>query len=102
MAAARAAPRKSARPTSAPAAEARAKEQELRKRSKELETELAGLHAQRNAIDGAMFDPASAKADLAKLTMTELMIRRAEVQTKIDAVEQAWLEASEALEAVAA
>ncbi len=84
------------------AAEARAKEQELRKRSKELETELAGLHAQRNAIDSAMFDPATAGPALAKLTMTELMIRRAEVQTKIDAVEQAWLEASEALEAVAA
>ncbi len=84
------------------AAEARAKEQELRKRSKELETELAGLHAQRNAIDSAMFDPATAGPALAKLTMTELMIRRAEVQTKIDAVELAWLEASEALETVAA
>jgi len=84
------------------AAEARAKEQELRKRSKQLEVELAALHAQRNALDAAMFDPASAGPDLAKLAMSDLMRRRAETQTKIDAVEAAWLEASEALEAVAA
>jgi ATP-binding cassette subfamily F protein 3 len=83
-------------------AEARAKEQELRKRSKQLETEIAGLHAQRNAIDAAMFDPAKAAADLAKLTMTELMVRRAEIQKQVDAAEEAWLEASTALEELAA
>jgi ATP-binding cassette subfamily F protein 3 len=83
-------------------AEARAKEQELRKRSKQLETEIAGLHAQRNAIDAAMFDPAKAAADLAKLTMTELMVRRAEIQKQVDAAEEAWLDASTALEELAA
>jgi ATP-binding cassette subfamily F protein 3 len=84
------------------AAEARAKEQELRKRSKQLESEIAGLHAQRNAIDAALFDPKSAGPDLAKLTMTELMKRRAEVEAQVEAAEAAWLEASEALEALAA
>ena len=34
--------------------------------------------------------------------MTDLMKRRAEVEAKIEAAEAAWLEASEALEAVAA
>jgi ATP-binding cassette subfamily F protein 3 len=83
-------------------AEARAKEQELRKRSKQLETEIAALHAQRNAIDAAMFDPAKAAADLAKLTMTELMVRRAQVQSQVEAAEEAWLDASTALEELAA
>jgi ATP-binding cassette subfamily F protein 3 len=83
-------------------AEARAREQELRKRSKQLETEIAALHAQRNAIDAAMFDSAKAPADLAKLTMTELMVRRAEIEKQVAAVEEAWLEASTALEEIAA
>ncbi|HEY1125195.1 MAG TPA: ABC-F family ATP-binding cassette domain-containing protein [Sphingobium sp.] len=84
------------------AAENRAKEQELRKRSKQLETEIATLHAKRNAIDAAMFDPAKATPDLAKLTMTDLMVRRAEIQKQVDAAEEAWLETSEALEQLAA
>ena len=48
-----------------------------------------------------MFDPRTAEASLAKLTMTELMKRRAEIETRIEAAEAAWLEASEALEAIA-
>jgi ATP-binding cassette subfamily F protein 3 len=49
-----------------------------------------------------MFDPPSAEAPLAKLTMTELMKRRAELETRIGLAEAAWLEASEALEAIPA
>ena len=60
------------------------------------------LTAQRNAIDQAMFDPASAEPALAKLTMTDLLKRRAEIETRIEAAEADWLEASEALDAVAA
>jgi ATP-binding cassette subfamily F protein 3 len=48
-----------------------------------------------------MFDPASADKAFAKMTITELMKRRAEVQTRIEAAEANWLEASEALEAIA-
>jgi len=84
------------------AAEAREKGQELRKRARSTEAELEKLTAQRSAIDQAMFDPASAEAGLAKLTMTELMKRRAELEDRIALAEAAWLEASEALEAIAA
>ncbi len=84
------------------AAEARVRGQELRKRAREAELELEKLTAQRNAIDQAMFDPASAEAPLAKLTMTELMKRRAELEGRIGLAEAAWLEASEALEAIPA
>jgi len=84
------------------AAEAREASQSLRKAAKAAETELARLTADRSAIDRAMFDPSSADGSLAKLTMTDLMKRRAEVEAKIETAEAAWLEASEALEAIAA
>ncbi|MFM5955309.1 MAG: ABC-F family ATP-binding cassette domain-containing protein [Novosphingobium sp.] len=84
------------------AAEAREKGQALRQRARTAETELDRLLAERSAIDQAMFDPAAAAPALAKLTMTELMKRRAEIESRIEAAEAAWLEASEALEAIAA
>jgi ATP-binding cassette subfamily F protein 3 len=84
------------------AAEAREKGQELRKAAKAAEAEMAKLGEQRSAVERAMFDPATADAALTKLTMTELMKRRAELTERIDAAEAAWMEASEALEAIAA
>lgn len=84
------------------AAEAREQSQGLRKAAKAAEAELAKLTEQRSVIDRAMFDPSSSAPDLAKLTMTDLMKRRAEVEAKIKAAEAAWLEASEKLEQVAA
>ncbi len=81
------------------AAEAREKSQDLRKKAKAAEADLEKFTAQLSTIDQAMFDPAAAKPPLATLTMTELMLRRAEVEKKIAAAEAAWLEASEALEA---
>lgn len=83
------------------AAEAREKGTALRKAAKAAETELARLQAQLSAVEKAMFDPANAEAALTKLTMTELMKRRAEVATKIEAAELTWMEASEALEGIA-
>jgi ATP-binding cassette subfamily F protein 3 len=80
------------------AAEAREKGAALRKQSKTAETELARLTDQRSAIDRAMFDPSGADHAFAGLTMTELMKRRAETDTKIAAAETAWLAANEALE----
>jgi len=79
-------------------ADARAKSQDLRKRAKAAETELERLTAERSAIDQAMFDPASAAPALASLTMTELMKRRAAIESRIESVEATWLEVSEALE----
>ncbi|MBN8806633.1 MAG: ABC-F family ATP-binding cassette domain-containing protein [Sphingomonas sp.] len=84
------------------AAEAREASQGLRKAAKAAEAELARLTEQRSAIDRAMFDPSSADATLTKLTMTDLMKRRAEVEAKIETAEAAWMEASEKLEAIAA
>lgn len=84
------------------AAEAREQSQHLRKAAKAAEAELGKLTELRSAIDRAMFDPRSAAADLAKLTMTELMKRRAEVEAKIEAAEAVWMDASEKLETIAA
>jgi len=84
------------------AAEAREKGQELRKRARIAETELEKLQAQLSAVDRAMFDPSSAEPALGRLTMTDLMKRRAELQENIGAAELAWIEASEALETIPA
>jgi ATP-binding cassette subfamily F protein 3 len=84
------------------AAQAREQGTALRKAAKDAEGALAKLNAQRAAVELAMFDPSSADAALAGLTMTELMKRRSELGTRIDAAEAAWLEASEALEGIGA
>ena len=84
------------------AAEAREQGQALRKAAKAAEAEIAKLEARRNALDRAMFDPGSASAEDAKLTMSELMKRRAEVSAKLEAAEAQWLSATEALESLAA
>ncbi|SEN10128.1 ATP-binding cassette, subfamily F, member 3 [Sphingomonas gellani] len=83
------------------AAEAREKSQTLRKRAKVAESELARLSETRSGIDRAMFDPGSAEPALAKLTMTELMKRRAELEKAIEAAEATWMEVSEELETLA-
>ncbi|WP_114953097.1 ABC-F family ATP-binding cassette domain-containing protein [Sphingosinicella terrae] len=84
------------------AAEAREQSQALRKRAKAAEAELARLNEQRSAIDRAMFDPAGADVALAKLTMSDLMRKRAQIEARIEAIEAEWLEANEALESLAA
>ncbi len=78
------------------AAEAREKEQAARNAAKAAEAAMEKLTTQRSAIDRAMFDPASASGELAKLSMSDLMKRRAEIEAKIEAAEAKWLEASEA------
>ncbi|WP_106639817.1 ABC-F family ATP-binding cassette domain-containing protein [Allosphingosinicella vermicomposti] len=84
------------------AAAAREKGQALRSRAKKAEAETIRLSALRSDIDRAMFDPSSANRTLAGLTMSELMKRRADVERQLEAVEAEWLEASEALEDLAA
>ena len=80
------------------AAAAREKSKALRTKAKAAEAEVARLTAQRGAVDRAMFDPSAAEAGLAKLTMTELMKRRAELEGQIAQAEARWLEASEGVE----
>ncbi|MCE7796653.1 ATP-binding cassette domain-containing protein [Sphingobium sufflavum] len=82
------------------AAEAREKYQALSKVAKKAEQELAKLTEGRTVLDKAMFDPSTAPAALAKLSMGEMMKRRAELDTQIEAAEAVWMEANEALETV--
>jgi ATP-binding cassette subfamily F protein 3 len=80
------------------AADAREKSKALRTAAKAAEAEIARLEARRTEIDRAMFDPSSASAADAKLTMSALMKLRAEVSAKLEAAEARWLEASAQLE----
>ncbi|MBU3078484.1 ABC-F family ATP-binding cassette domain-containing protein [Sphingomonas quercus] len=81
------------------AAEAREKNQALRKQAKDAEAAIARWEARRSEIDRAMFDPANAAPQDKTKTMTVLMKERAEVEEKLEAAEVAWIAASEALEA---
>ncbi|KXU31982.1 glycosyl transferase family 1 [Sphingobium sp. 22B] len=62
------------------------------------EKEMAALAAERSRIDQALFDPKSATGAEAKMTMTELMVKRADLERKLEAAEESWMEASAALE----
>ena len=70
--------------------------------SADAEATSARLLAQCSAIDRAMFDPASAPAELASMTMSELSRRRAKVAAELEAAEARWLELGEKLERIAA
>ena len=83
-------------------AAARERDQELRKTVRDLEAETQKLHVERSALDRAMFDPAGAEPRYAKMSMSDLSKRHAEVSTRLETTEAKWLEASEALESVAA
>ncbi len=80
------------------AADRRELDKALKKEARDAEAELAKLTAERAAVDRAMFDPSTADAKFAKLTMTELMKRRADLTDRIEAAETRWMAASEALE----
>ncbi|GGO99195.1 ABC-F family ATP-binding cassette domain-containing protein [Stakelama pacifica] len=80
-------------------AAARERFKELSKKVKAIESRMDKLSKERSAIDRALFDPDSAEPALAKLTASDLMKRRAELEPKIEAAEAEWLEANEALEA---
>ncbi len=81
------------------AAAAREREAGLRGAVKTAEAEMAKLTAERSAIERAMFDPSSAGAAHARLSMSDLMKLRAAVEAKLEAAEARWVAASEALEA---
>jgi ATP-binding cassette, subfamily F, member 3 len=80
------------------AAQTRERQAALRKAVSDAEADLASLSVVRTAIDQAMFDPSTASPDYAKLTMSELMQRRAKISEALDTAEARWVEASEALE----
>ncbi len=82
------------------AAEAREKGKALRVNASHAESALKKLNVELSAVDHAMFDPSSAQPALAKLKMSDLMVKRAGVQEQIARAEAAWLEACEAIEAI--
>jgi len=86
----------------AKSAETRDVEKELRRIAKEAEAALAYLSEHRDAVDRALSDPSKAEPKLAKLTVGEMMKRRAELDAEVQVAEAAWLEATEKLETIAA
>ena len=56
------------------------------------------LTAERSAVERAMFDPSTADSALTKLSMSDLMKRRADLTARIEAAEASWLQANEVLE----
>ena len=83
-------------------AQAREKDQALRRQVKDYEADIARLTRDKSALDRAMFDPAGADPALAGLAMGELMKRHGALVAEIEAIEARWLDATEALEQVAA
>ena len=81
------------------AAVSRDQEKTLKKAAREAEGEVTRLGALRSALDRAMFEGTSADPTLAKMSMSELIKRRADVADELEHAEQRWLEASEALSA---
>ncbi|RSU50014.1 ABC-F family ATP-binding cassette domain-containing protein [Sphingomonas sp. S-NIH.Pt15_0812] len=77
---------------------ARDAEKALRKEARDAEAETARWSAEVAKLDAAMADPKRAEPALAKLSMTELMKRRADAAAKLETAEARWLEASEGLE----
>ena len=83
-------------------AEARQKGDSLRKAAHNAEAAFDKLVTARDAVDLALSDPANAIPGLAKMTKTDLMKRRADLESKLVVAEAAWLAANEALETVEA
>jgi len=71
----------------------------LKKAVTDAEARVAKLQAQISMHDRAMFDPASAAPDLAKLAMGELSRRRGALAEELEGAEADWLLAGEKLEA---
>ncbi|MEJ7926238.1 ABC-F family ATP-binding cassette domain-containing protein [Sphingobium sp. AN641] len=81
------------------AAEWREKQKVLKNAVSRAEKEMAALAAERSRIDQALFDPKAASGAEAKMTAGQLMVKRADIETKLGAAEEIWMEATAALEA---
>jgi len=74
----------------------------LRKAVSDAERKLERLTEQRTDIDRALFDSKSYDGPVKNLTMTELMKKRAKIESALASAEARWLEASNALESAGA
>ena len=82
------------------AAAAREQNKLLRAEVGTAEKAMAALTAHRSRIERAMFDPDTAGPEEQGIKMSDLMVRRADVEKQLEAAEARWLEASAALEDV--
>ena len=74
----------------------------MKKKVINAEVLIAKLQTEIGAIDKAMFEPAKATGEFAKMAMGELSRRRGEVATKLETVEAEWMGLSEAYDAAIA
>ncbi|HUD95754.1 ABC-F family ATP-binding cassette domain-containing protein [Sphingobium sp.] len=81
------------------AAEWREKQKILKNALNKAEREMTALSTERSRIDQALFDPKTATGVEAKMTTSQLMVKRAELEKKLEAAEEVWMEAGAALEA---
>ncbi|MEO6091521.1 MAG: ABC-F family ATP-binding cassette domain-containing protein [Novosphingobium sp.] len=79
-------------------AQARDEARLARKAVTEAEAAIAGLQASLSAIDRAMFDPAGATPELARLPIGDLGRRRSDHAAELELAEARWLNASAMLE----
>ncbi|ACV74556.1 MAG: ABC-F family ATP-binding cassette domain-containing protein [Zymomonas mobilis] len=79
-------------------AEKRQQSKALRDEIKKLEGEISKLTSRRSEIDQALFDPDQASPKDKKLTVTQLMKSRADIEDELNKKEAIWLEKSEMLE----
>ena len=84
------------------AAKTREDARALKKAAAEAEAASARLAARCSELDRAMVDPTNAPAEFAKMPMSELSRRRAQVASELQAAEARWLDANEQLERLAA
>ena len=68
----------------------------MKKKVIDAESQIAKLQAEINALDRAMFEPARATGELAKLPMGELSRRRGLAASKLEEIEASWMGLSEA------
>jgi ATP-binding cassette, subfamily F, member 3 len=80
------------------AAEWREKQKAAKNAVSKAEKEMAALTAERSRIDQALFDPKAATGAEARMTTSELMVKRATLEQKLEAAEEVWMQASAALE----
>ncbi|AMK17013.1 MULTISPECIES: ABC-F family ATP-binding cassette domain-containing protein [Sphingobium] len=80
------------------AAEWREKQKAAKNAVSKAEKEMAALTAERSRIDQALFDPKAATGAEARMTTSELMVKRASLEQKLEAAEEIWMQASAALE----
>lgn len=80
------------------AAEWREKQKAAKNAVSKAEKEMAALTAERSRIDQALFDPKAATGAEARMTTSELMVKRASLEQKLEAAEEVWMQASAALE----